>query len=315
MGSSSTKEKVPIPKPDISLYPLDRSGGGKRFFFQMSICEGYELNTFAIKSINGKPELWNWKRSNGLPYRVIIWSHSLLTDNSRMFQYLQSVVNNLNNTAIILCYDYPGYAESKPKQFSFQNSIKALSCVVDFVLKYTTKENIYLIGHEFGAEVVVEYAYQVRWTEPIMLIGSRPSLMSESFNPPKNSGDYTSHQKLEQLECPVLIVQHRFFLEPYGLCDAQQTFVFLQKPLQPVWIDPYDPTKIDNISGKKIVDVNNILTEIDAIVYMNFISRSIPFVTFKSYDQKFVTAVQYDTSCKTIADSIARKNDFEIDFF
>jgi hypothetical protein len=306
MGSKSTKD-IPIPQPDASLYSSGTKSDSKKSFFVINNDKGYSLNAFAVKSINHKvaglntkSDSWSWTRSNGQPYRVIIWSHSLTTDNSRMFNYLQSVANGLMDTTIIICYDYPGFANSKPKQFSLTNSIGALDCVVDFIKNRTDEKNIFLIGHEFGAEVVVEYAYDVNWTQPLMLIASRLSLMSETYKPNPKSLDYTSNDKLQQLTAPVLIVQHRSYSEPLNLCDAQQTLTALKNPLQPIWIE-----------SEKTIDSNNILTTITDRDYMDFVSMSRPSAGYRNIDDRRTAALTYEQECNNIAKRISR-DDFDI---
>lgn len=105
--------------------------------------------------------------------KYIIWSHSMTSNISSNFYYLQTVA--MEHEVNIVLYDYPGYGRTPwnnkeaPDEKSYY---KALMNVINHFrnVKKIKDENLFLVGHELGCAITLEYVIKTQWKQPIMFI-------------------------------------------------------------------------------------------------------------------------------------------------
>lgn len=143
----------------------------------------------------------------------------------------------------VVSYDYPGYGLT-PGRPSEAGCVSALRTVVD---QYKHKPLI-LIGRSLGTGVTVQYAYERKWTQPIVLISPYKSigrvvcdtsLVDYLF---KNN-TFCNLSKMSSLKCPVRII--------HGVRDTLITvehgralYELLKFPLSPRWKEDCDHNNI-----------------------------------------------------------------------
>lgn len=111
--------------------------------------------------------------------KYIVWSHSMTTNISSNFYYLQMVA--MEHGVNIVLYDYPGYGktpwkgERAPSEKDYR---KALVKVINFLRneKGIKEEKLFLVGHELGCAITLAYAIKMKWKQPIMFIDCFTSL-------------------------------------------------------------------------------------------------------------------------------------------
>jgi hypothetical protein len=323
----ATANKIQIPKPLDNIYPPNDE---QTFLFNVDY-EAYKENKkfsiFAFAVANRMwlqfNQFWANNKSVRSNNKIIVWSNSTTLDCSRMYSYLRRLVDKFDEPIVIVCYDYPGYGTSKSQElyeygFDYVDAISALIHVSHYLHNkiVVPNENMYYIGQEVGAKVVIDSAvedYEMS-KSPLMLIAPEDCLLKRFCYPISSAADYEKFiptDDIKKLNNPIKIVQYRSHLEPLHLCAAQQVITLLKYPTEPVWIrddnEFSDMWPFDKTDAKyTVVNSENIIFYIESTVYKNFVNVTHSYFRSEADTERSLLAEKYKLECQESAKNLAK---------
>lgn len=172
------------------------------------------INFYVIPSPNPNNKKW------------IVFSHGNVADIYKYYLYARHLASETG--ANCLFYDYPGYgmSDGTPTSTSCVNTLSDVINGMTTSMKIS-RDDIYLMGQSIGTGVVVKFAYDNNWKNPIILISPYESVLRifPGFIPYITDifDKYPSIEYVEKLDCPIKIfhgtsdsvikISHSFALE------------------------------------------------------------------------------------------------------
>lgn len=168
--------------------------------------------------------------------KILIFSHGNACDNISMYTYLKSLSEGLG---IAVCsYDYPQYGMSTG-ELNENTCTESLTSVVNYYLGL--HYDITLVAQSIGTGVLVNYATNNNWTNPIILISpymSVPSIATGTtlMDSCITKNRYSITTKIDKLKCKVKIF-HGVDDTLINISHSKHLYEQLpNKALKPVWI-------------------------------------------------------------------------------
>lgn len=243
---TTIKSLVYVPPSDTvdSINYLSKIAGNRAFNLM------YHKLTINVLEITPSKILFNDK--------IIIFSHGNGSDNSHMFDYLSLLANSLG--IIVVSYDYPGYGLSQGETSEKTCNLSLAIVIWHYINKYT---KILLVGQSLGTGIVLDYASNSLWSNPIMLISPYKSIPKVMFDfdfieSCVVNNKFSSYSKLKNIVCPVKIF-HGTNDKTINISHSIDLYKNLpNKTLKPKWY---------NNTGH-----NNILEKIEISEYVNLLN-------------------------------------------
>lgn len=227
---------------------MNKQKDGRRASLNALSSNGLLISTFKLHP----------KNSTIKPEKYVIFSHGNTTDMYSIRNYMQYLADKFN--VIVIGYDYPGFglSDGKPNE---KGCIQSLDIVINYVKDIylegddNANKKIILIGQSFGSSVLIDYALENNWTEPIILISPYKNIVKPFYDTKILNSfvkNYKSdlYDKISKLKCPVKIF-HGTKDRLIRISHIEKLFDSLSdKSLRPVWVDDADNntilTKIDS---------------------------------------------------------------------
>jgi pimeloyl-ACP methyl ester carboxylesterase len=175
--------------------------------FKLSDLENKGANTFALKNVKHNLSIVGCiVHPKIISDKYIVYSHGNALDIYGTLDYQIFLANKFNVNC--LCYDYPGYGKSTGKMCE-ENCYNSLKLVMSFLIqtKGVLPKNITLLGRSLGTGVVVDYACNNNWSNPIILISPYKSIITvvTDIFLGKFIDKFESLKKIKDIKCPVKI--------------------------------------------------------------------------------------------------------------
>ena len=178
-------------------------------------------------------------------HKYLVWAHGNAMRVEDMISYLQNVQDSLGVGFIL--FDYQGYgcSDGEPSEEKCYDDIEA---VMEYALNdlKIKSDDLYLIGASLGTGVVIDYAHNHDWKNPLILISPYKTIVkvvcdSSCVRP---IDKFRSEAKLPKLNCPVRIF-HGEQDNLIGIEHGRHLFSTLKdKSLEPIWIPNADHNNI-----------------------------------------------------------------------
>lgn len=177
--------------------------------------------------------------------KYIVWAHGNAMCIAHMIPYLQNIQNSLN--VGFVAFDYQGYgcSEGLPSEQNCYDDIKIVITYINEQLNINL-DDIYLIGGSLGTGIIIDYAYNNNWKNPLVIISPYKTIAKVVFDSSivRPIDKFRSEAKIPYLTCPVRII-HGVQDKLINIDHGKHLYSLLQnKSLKPIWINDADHNNI-----------------------------------------------------------------------
>ena len=150
-------------------------------------------------------------------------------------------LSNLTRTNVI-AFEYPGYSccEGNPSEKGCYDNIRKM---IEHLVLFDEidSKNIYLVGQSLGTGIVVNFASECNWDNPIMLISPYKSIISivldsNSCESRNNIDMFESIDRIDNIRCPIKII-HGTKDDVINISHGQELYQRSKNKMEPVWVE------------------------------------------------------------------------------